>query len=85
MDLLEKLKENIGCAYISDLRFAPWRERARSAIAELDLQTYPLTALSDAADYLYGEARVFAGVYAAQTYFRDKLCEGRDSAGKEEA
>ena len=72
-DLFEELRELVGCTYISDLRYSPWREQARMTIARMELSEYSLTALCDIAEYLYGGNTSFSSVSAAQDYFRDKI------------
>lgn len=69
-DLFEELKRIVRCEYISDLRFSPWLEQARKAIAQMDLDGYSLFALSDIAEYLYGKKLTFASCGDAQEYFR---------------
>lgn len=71
-DLFEELKRVVRCEYISDLRYSPWREQAKKAIAAMDLSEFSLFALNDAAEYLYGEKQVFAISADAQEYFRKR-------------
>jgi len=75
-DLFEELKNIVRCECISDMRYPPWTERARRAIAQMELDAYPLSALSDAAEYLYSEKLSFASSSAAQTYFRTRFRAG---------
>ena len=72
-ELFEELKECVRCEYISDLRYAPWKNQARKAIAKMDLSGYSLFVLSDAAEYLYSEKPAFASSDAAQEYFKKRL------------
>ena len=39
-DLFEVLKRSVRCDYISDLRYSPWREQARKAIAAMELSEF---------------------------------------------
>ena len=71
-DLFEELKRIVRCDYISDLRYSPWREQARKAIAAMDLSEFSLFAINDAAEYLYGEKLAFASSAEAQVYFRKR-------------
>ena len=71
-DLFEELKRVVRCEYISDLRYSPWREQAKKAIAAMDLSEFSLFALNDAAEYLYGEKPAFASSADAQEYFRKR-------------
>ena len=71
-DLFEELKRIVRCDYISDLRYSPWREQARKAIAAMDLSEFSLFAINDAAEYLYGEKPAFASSADAQEYFRKR-------------
>ena len=67
------LKRIVRCDYISDLRYDPWLSRARKEIARMDLSSYSLFALSDAAEYLYTDKQSFSSSVAAQEYFRKRL------------
>jgi len=76
-DIFEELKGIVHCEYISDLRYSPWLEQARMAIAAMDLSEFSLFVLNDAAEYLYGEKPTFASCADAQEYFRRKRhCAG---------
>ena len=72
-DLFEELKRIVRCNYISDLRYAPWLDRARKEIAGMDLSAYSLFALSDAADYLYTDKKTFTSSEMEQEYSRKRL------------
>ena len=48
MDIFETLKSMIGCLYISDLRFAPYKEIALELLDEMDVDT------TEARNYLMG-------------------------------
>ena len=72
-DIFEELKKLIRCVYISDMRFSPWQELAREAIARMDLKEYTLFSLNDVAEYLYGENVSFIDQETAKEYFRKKI------------
>ena len=71
-DLFEELKQIVRCGYISDLRYSPWKEKGREAIARMNLSEYSMFTLEDAAEYLYGEKRSFTSSSEAQEYFRKR-------------
>ena len=66
-DLFEDLQSLLGCAYISDIRYSLFQGRALMKI--VNLEQYPLTALEDAAEYLFGEKQEFADYRAAKQFF----------------
>lgn len=72
-DLFEDLKERVWCDYISDLKCEPWLDMARRVITQMNLSIYPLFALNDAAEYLYGDKQRFTGSEAALEYFKKRL------------
>ena len=57
MDIFEKIKNVLGCEYISDLRFVPRSSRAKNIIKDLDLDVYSFAELNDLVFYLYGETQ----------------------------
>lgn len=57
MDIFEKIKNVLGCEYISDLRFSPRSSRAKNIIKDLDLDVYSFVELNDLVFYLYGETQ----------------------------
>lgn len=54
MDLFEKIKDLLGCEYISDIRNDRLRNTTKNIIAEIDLSSYSALELADMAEYLYG-------------------------------
>ena len=48
-DLFEELRDGLGCDYISDMKFPPYRERAKRHMAKKALEKYPLHVLNDVA------------------------------------
>ena len=69
-DLFERLRQAVGCAYVSDLRFSPYRETAKREAGKLDLGAYPLPVLEDLTEYLYGGRRRFEDSAQAADFFR---------------
>ena len=51
-ELLERLRQEMGCDYISDLRYAPFNQRAIQKIRTLDREEYGEAEWSDAIYYL---------------------------------
>lgn len=68
-DLFEELRAALGCSYISDLRSPVYLKAAREAVAAMAVAEYPLTALSDMAEYLYAEKLCFESHEAARRFF----------------
>lgn len=58
MGLLERCTEEVGCAYLSDLRYLDTKERFRlaGAVEQIPPGEYSLTEWNDALDYLAGGA-----------------------------
>lgn len=56
MGLLERCTEEVGCAYLSDLRYLDTKERFRlaGAVEQIPPGEYSLTEWNDALDYLAG-------------------------------
>lgn len=71
-DLFEELRDRVKCMYISDLQYMPWKKAAQSEMEGMDLQPYSTLALSDAAQYLYGEKMTFDSIDEAGKYFKEK-------------
>ena len=55
MNLFEKLRDMLGCEFISDIRNGASLKSAKQIVALLDLSLYPTEELRDMAEYLYGE------------------------------
>lgn len=54
MDLLESLKTNIGCSYISDLRVNPYfNTAAKHKLRHMNINNYSLKEIIDVIKYLY--------------------------------
>lgn len=70
MDIFEDLKERIGCDYISDLTFEPYKSKAKKRILEMPMETYPPEMLSDMAAYLYGGQHSFRTSQEAAVFFK---------------
>lgn len=68
-DVFEELRDALGCCYISDLRFPAYLGAARETISGFDLSRYPLSALSDMAEYLYGRKLCFDTREDARHFF----------------
>lgn len=58
MGLLERCTEEVGCAYLSDLRYLDTEERFRlaGAVEQIPPGDYSLAEWNDALDYLAGGA-----------------------------
>ena len=58
MGLLERCTEEVGCTYLSDLRYLDTKERFRlaGAVEQIPPGEYSLTEWNDALDYLAGGA-----------------------------
>ena len=54
MVLFEKIKDLLGCEYISDIRNDRLRNTTKKIIAKIDLSSYSALELADMAEYLYG-------------------------------
>lgn len=52
--LFEKLKDMLGCEYLSDIRHKCSLNTAKNAASELELSPYSAFELADLAEYLYG-------------------------------
>lgn len=68
-DIFEELRDTLGCCYISDLRSPAYLAAARETISAFDLSRYPLSALSDMAEYLYGRKLCFGTREDARHFF----------------
>lgn len=51
--LLEKMRSEIGCEFISDLRFGKNNKTARQLLKNTDLHKYPLPEAADAVKYIF--------------------------------
>ena len=73
MEILEWLRESVGCGYISDLRREGYNRLAKIIISDADLSGYTAEELSDAAQYLFGSDVRFGSVAEAKKFFFEKL------------
>ena len=55
MDIFEKLKNAVGCDYISDLSFDPHRTKAKALLKAMEIEKCSVAELNDLADYFYGK------------------------------
>ena len=53
MDIFEKLKNAIGCSYVSDLCFEPYRTEAQKLLKTMELERCSIAELNDIANYFY--------------------------------
>lgn len=51
-DLFEALKEAVGCMYISDLSYTPYREQAIREAKRMDLSPFDDRQITDLCNYL---------------------------------
>lgn len=52
-DIFETLKNILGCEYISDMKFEPYRTKAKEALKSMEMSILSLSDLKDIAQYLY--------------------------------
>ena len=52
-DIFETLKNILGCEYISDMKFEPYRTKAKEVLKSMELSILSLSDLKDIAQYLY--------------------------------
>lgn len=52
-DIFETLKNILGCEYISDMKFEPYRTKAKETLKSMELSILSLSDLKDIAQYLY--------------------------------
>ena len=53
MAIFEKLKNAIGCSYVSDLCFEPYRTEAQKLLKTMELERCSIAELNDIANYFY--------------------------------
>lgn len=68
-DLFEELRLLVGGSYVSDLRYEPYRSKAKSAMKKCELTYFSLHTLSEMAEYLYGTKQDFQSVEQAKLFF----------------
>lgn len=71
MDIFEELRKTLGCMYISDMRFMPYRRQALGMVLLLNLDKYPIEQLSDLSEYLTDKKISFESSEQALAYFKD--------------
>ncbi len=69
LDLFEDIRNILGLDYVSDIRFAPNTKRAISALKMADINKYPLSQLSDMANYIAGRSEPFEDYESASAFF----------------
>ena len=69
-DLLDEVRAQLLCDYISDMRFEPYNSAAKKVLAGINFAEYSLRALSDAAEYLYGVNLQFNDHSQAEAFFK---------------
>lgn len=52
-DIFETLKTTLGCEYISDMKFEPYRTKAKESLKSMELSALSLSELKDLVRYLY--------------------------------
>ena len=72
IDIFEDLRSQVGCTYISDLRYMPHITTAKRVIQKFCFEDYSLEQLNDMAQYLYGEKVFFDYPQQAEQYFRNR-------------
>ncbi len=68
-DLFEEVRNILGLEYISDIRFEPNVKRAIATLKQIDLKEYPLSVLSDMANYIKGYDKPFDNYQSAVAFF----------------
>ncbi len=68
-DLFEDIRVILGLDYISDIRFESNAKRALAALRMVDLSKYPLSELSDMANYVAGATKPFESYDSAASFF----------------
>ncbi len=70
VDLFEDIYNMLMCEYLSDIRLPPYQLYAKTILADMDLQPYPLQQLTDMAQYIYGCQDSFPDKEMAAAFFR---------------
>ena len=68
-ELLEKMRSEIGCEFISDLRFGINNKTARQLLKNADLHEYPLNEAADAVKYIFFCEDDFKSVLEIEEFF----------------
>ena len=53
--LLENLRVALGCEYISDLRFEPYKSQAKALLKNIDLSKFSSWEIYNTFDYIWEE------------------------------
>lgn len=72
-DLFEILAYELGCDYISDMKYEPYNSMARGLMVSQAVEQYSLPVLNDIAEYLYGGNHRFASTVQAQEFFQANI------------
>lgn len=68
--LLEFLKEQIGCLYLSDLPMVQYHDQIILSLEKLKLDSFPLKEWNDAVSYITKEQASFQTAQAALEYLK---------------
>ncbi len=80
--LFEELAACIGCLYLSDMKFPPYNERAKTLLRTcFSAEKYSLTELSDLYRYLYNRKRCFSSYEEARAAFQNSKPRTRSNIG----
>ena len=71
-DIYNALVEYVGCEYISDLREGIYNLSAKNFLANINVNEYDLSVLSDIAEYIFGESACFDTYDDASNFFKSK-------------
>lgn len=69
-DLLEVLKNIIGCTYISDLMFEPYKSQVLIILQSLELTDFSLNEFSDFSEYFFSEKQDFTDYGQVSAFFK---------------
>jgi hypothetical protein len=75
--LLEYLHREVGCSYLSDLRYRPWLQECRRVVTRLNPEAYTLMDWTEAYCYLLGRQKAFADACQAREGILQELDVGR--------
>lgn len=68
MDIFERLKSNLNCNYISDLRVEPYCTKAKEMLKGMEIEECSFSELNDITEYFYGKR--FDTVDAAVSFLK---------------
>lgn len=72
-DLFEILADEVGCDYISDMKYEPYNTMAKSLMANRTIEQYSLSILNDIAEYLYRGNYHFISIEQAHEFFQANI------------